>query len=180
MDIPPDIEDLLLPPQYLSVWDFASFELPRARLAVPPHAGSGQQASDFLIQAPAVPLAIHPHKICALLTPRDILVNALIRYAKNSLLHSDTTVVRCLHLPADNGAVRLMPLFILTYWQRVKNLRLSRLKWAHLKQRAPHRALEGVPKAWVPSSDVTGLASSPKPAKPGPLRPKPSQARRRA
>ncbi|KAF8182809.1 hypothetical protein K438DRAFT_2165669 [Mycena galopus ATCC 62051] len=33
-----------------------------------------------------------------------------------------------------------MPLFILTYWQRVKNLRLSRLKWAQAKEHLTTRS----------------------------------------
>ncbi|KAJ7687531.1 hypothetical protein B0H17DRAFT_1300752 [Mycena rosella] len=135
MNIPPDIEAILLPPPNLSVWDFASFEIPRAVLPVGRR--TRPAPATFFVKGAAE--LLDPEEIRALYTPPDEVVESLYTYATTSLTDPKTIAVQCAHLPA-NERRKLTPLWIIFYWKRVKELRSVKLKWVQAKETLVQRS----------------------------------------
>ncbi|KAJ7814285.1 hypothetical protein B0H14DRAFT_2270196, partial [Mycena olivaceomarginata] len=134
--IPPDIQPDLLPPQDLSVWDFASFELPPSTRVVAKKGRRRISPNILLLEARKAPkqLIYVPYSL-----PPDELVEQLYKYATTSLAPTETTAVRCLHLPgADN--MGLMPLWIVEYWKQVMDIRPDHTRWTRAKQLLMNRA----------------------------------------
>ncbi|KAJ7939202.1 hypothetical protein B0H13DRAFT_1850938 [Mycena leptocephala] len=104
--IPPDIESDLLPLPLLSVWEFASFELPRPSIPAN-NAGGGHRISDYFVTGP--PKTTNVDEIRALFAPKDETVDKLHDHAKS--LTNPHTAVQCLHLPSVES-IGLVPYFV--------------------------------------------------------------------
>ncbi|KAJ7793748.1 hypothetical protein B0H14DRAFT_2622566 [Mycena olivaceomarginata] len=112
--IPLGLESSLLPSPDLSLWDFASFELPRPSLAVAKAASEANNLQNFFV-------AGVPQNVTA---DDTIWWKKLYEYAANSFTTSDNIAVRCLHLPSGRAdSIGLMPVWIIGYWKRGKDLR---------------------------------------------------------
>jgi hypothetical protein len=128
--IPPDIEPDILPPEDLSVWKFASFKLPRPSRTV----AKASNIADYFVTG--TPKVVDADYIRVLIAPKDDLVEKLYEHMTTSLAaEPDTTAVRCLHLPNINTK-GLMPLWIITFWKRTKDLLADKSKQGRAKQRS--------------------------------------------
>jgi hypothetical protein len=124
----PDIEPDILPPEDLSVWEFAFFELPRPSRTI----GKASNIADYFVTG--TPKVVNADYVYPLIAPKNDLVEKLYEHMTTSLTAtSDTTVVQCLHLPSVN-TIGLMPLWIITFLKHTKDLLAEKSKWGRAKQ----------------------------------------------
>ncbi|KAJ7926601.1 hypothetical protein B0H13DRAFT_2265856 [Mycena leptocephala] len=132
LSIPLDIYFELIPPDDLSVWEFAEFPIPRVTLT-----GKSRKirAVDFFVQRS--PTITSPREVQSILASPDELVDQLYDHATTLLASpfaSQEFAVECLHIPSSMGPI-VLAIWSITYWRTTKLLRPAKLKWAAAKER---------------------------------------------